>query len=71
MNSDSIKRINELARKAKTEGLTPLEKEEQKRLREEYIAEFRNSLRNTLESVVIVDEKGNRRKLNKKQMDFN
>ena len=34
----NIQRINELARKAKAEGLTPAEKEEQQKLRREYIA---------------------------------
>ena len=33
-----IKRINELSRKSKTEGLTPAEKEEQTKLRNEYRA---------------------------------
>ena len=33
----NIQRINELARKAKAEGLTPAEKEEQQKLRREYI----------------------------------
>lgn len=31
-----IKRINELSRKSKTEGLTPAEKDEQTKLRNEY-----------------------------------
>ena len=33
-----VKRINELSRKSKTEGLTPSEKEEQTKLRNEYRA---------------------------------
>lgn len=33
-----IKRINELSRKSKTEGLTPAEKDEQTKLRNEYRA---------------------------------
>ena len=38
----NIQRINELARKAKAEGLTPAEKEEQQKLRREYIAAVKN-----------------------------
>lgn len=53
------KRINELAHKSKTSGLTHLEKEEQKNLREEYIKKFRNSLKNTLLNTKIVDPMGN------------
>ena len=37
MNEDKIKRINELARKQKAEGLTDEEKAEQAELRREYI----------------------------------
>ena len=38
MNQEKINRINELARKSKSQGLTPAEKEEQKKLRTEYVA---------------------------------
>ena len=42
MEQSRIDRINELARKSRTEeGLTPEEKEEQARLRQEYVAAFR------------------------------
>lgn len=60
MDKCGIDRINELARKAKAEGLTPEEQLEQQELRKQYIAEFRQSLKSTLENVVIVDPKGNR-----------
>lgn len=53
-----IDRINALARKAKAEGLTDAEKEEQAKLREQYRAAFRANLVGTLESTVIVNEKG-------------
>lgn len=56
---EKIKRINELARKAKTTGLNEREKEEQARLRQEYIQAVRNSLRANLASIKIVDEEGN------------
>ncbi|NHN30748.1 DUF896 domain-containing protein [Paenibacillus agricola] len=51
-----IKRINELANKAKTEGLTDEELEERNELRKLYIEAFRGSLRNQLESIKFVDE---------------
>jgi len=60
-----IKRINELSRKSKTIGLTDEEKEEQQRLRQEYLKIFRNNFKATLDSVVIVDKDGNRRALRK------
>ncbi|AEV68829.1 DUF896 domain-containing protein [Acetivibrio clariflavus] len=66
MDQNRINRINELARKSKTVGLTPEEKQEQQRLRNEYINEFRNSLKSTLDSIVIMDEKGNKRPLKQK-----
>ncbi|MBQ6019876.1 MAG: DUF896 domain-containing protein [Clostridia bacterium] len=53
-----IKRINELARKSKAEGLTPAEKEEQKKLRGEYVAAFRRSLRAELDNTYIVNPDG-------------
>lgn len=63
-----IARINELAHKAKIGlGLTPEEREEQKRLRQEYVAGFRASLQSQLDNMYIVDEQGNKRKLEKKR----
>lgn len=59
MNQNLIDRINELSRKSKSVGLTEDEKAEQTKLRNEYRAAFRASLVGTLESTVIVDEKGN------------
>ena len=67
MLEDKIKRINELARKAKTpEGLTEEEKEEQRNLRKEYIAEWRQVVVQVLDNTYIMDEHGNKRKLEKK-----
>ena len=56
---DMIKRINQLARKEKVEALTKEEKEEQKKLREEYIKNFRSSFQDTLMQVKVVDPLGN------------
>lgn len=66
MDNSMILRINELARKAKAEGLTEEEKQEQAKLRALYIAEFRQGMMNTLDQVYIVDEKGNKKKLTAK-----
>ena len=67
MATDRLNRINELARKAKTEGLTPEEETERDQLRKEYLAAFRQNLQAQLDSVVVVDEHGNRTRLKKKK----
>ena len=65
MDPKMIERINELARKSKTAGLTEAEKAEQKKLRDEYRFAFRANLTEQLEHTYIMDEKGNKRKLGK------
>lgn len=67
MKQEKIDRINELAKKSRTEeGLTEEEKREQAQLRLEYVNSFKASLIGQLESTYIVDEKGNKRKLERK-----
>lgn len=61
-----IKRINELAKKSKGEGLNEEEKTEQAKLRQEYIRKFRQGMENTLSNVYIMDENGNKKKVEKK-----
>lgn len=61
-----INRINELAKKSKTVGLTEEEKQEQARLRQEYIEGFKRSLRAQLDNCYVLDEQGNKTKLKKK-----
>lgn len=63
MEQKKLDRINELARKAKADGLTDEEKLEQKALREEYIKEFRASMRGILNNTTIVSPDGSREKL--------
>ena len=63
MTEDKIKRINELARKQKSEGLTDDEKAEQAELRREYIESYKRSLVAQLENTYVVDDKGNKQKL--------
>lgn len=66
MTEEKIRRINELARKQKAEGLTEEEKTEQAALRREYIEAYKKSLISQLENTYIVDEKGNKTKLTEK-----
>lgn len=65
MEKEKVLRINELARKSKSEGLTPEELAEQKLLREEYIAEFRLSMGMMLDNTVIEYPDGSRKSLKK------
>lgn len=67
MTDELIKRINYLYHKSKTEGLTEEEKKEQAELRKEYVKGFRQGMANTLENVYIMDEKGNKKKIEKKK----
>ncbi len=51
MEQKQIDRINELAKKSRTEGLTEAEKAEQKALREQYVADVRRNLRASLDTI--------------------
>ncbi len=63
MEQKKLDRINELARKAKVEELTEEEKLEQKALREEYIRDFRASMRGILNNTTIVSPDGSKESL--------
>ncbi len=65
-----IKRINELAKKSREQGLNEEEKKEQSLLRSEYIKRFRQGMENTLSNVYIMDEKGNKKKVEKKSKGY-
>lgn len=65
-----IKRINELYKKSKDEGLTEEEKAEQAELRRKYIESFRQGVKNTMDNVRIVDKDGNQTKLERKSKNF-
>ena len=69
MDKEKIARINFLARKAKAEGLSAAEKEEQAALRAEYLTEFHAGLRAQLEHTYIERPDGTREKLREKQAD--
>lgn len=57
IKDEELKRINELARKKKTTGLSPAELEEQQALRKKYIEAVKASLRSNLDRIEFVDEK--------------
>ena len=67
MTNEKLERINALARLAKERELTAEELAERDTLRKEYIAEWRRGAEQVLENTYIVDEKGNKRKLQKKK----
>ena len=53
-----IARINELYHKSQAEGLTAAEKEEQQKLRQEYVANVRANPRGQLNNISIVEKDG-------------
>lgn len=58
MDNQKIKRINELYRKSKAEGLTASEQKEQQILRKEYIESFKQNLRGQLNNISIKEADG-------------
>ena len=65
--TDRTKRINELAKKAREVGLTEEEKAEQAKLRQEWLAAFRQNMISQLDNTYIVDEEGNEKPLRMKE----
>ena len=65
MEHAQIERINELARKKKSVGLTEAELTEQAALRQQYLKEFRANMEAVLENVQIQNKDGSREKLKK------
>lgn len=58
MDDKKIERINELYKKAKTEGLTEAEAKEQAVLRKEFIQAFRRNLKSQLDNIDIKEPDG-------------
>ena len=66
MEQSRIDRINELARKAKAEGLTEAETAERDRLRTEYVAAVRANLTAQMDNTYVQDPQGRKRKLKRR-----
>lgn len=66
MNNEKIARINALAHKAKTSGLTQAELEERDALRAEYLAAVRENFKDQLAHTIVIEPDGTRRPLGKK-----
>lgn len=58
LSEEKMKRINELANKAKEQELTEPEKNEQQALRKEYLEVFRGGMRHHIEGMKVVDPEG-------------
>lgn len=56
ITKELIDKINQLARKQRTIGLTQEEKTEQYLARQEYLKNFREQFKNILDSIEIVDD---------------
>ncbi len=67
MTKEQVARINELARKKKTVGLTEAELQEQAALRAQYLKDFREGFRQQLENTYIQYEDGTKVKLEQKK----
>ena len=67
MENTNLKRINELAAKAKSEGLTPEETEERARLREEDLKECRLGMKGILDNTVVKFPDGTQSSLKRKK----
>ena len=59
-------RIGQLSRKQRSVGLSEEEKKEQAALRQEYLAAIRQDLTSTLDNTYVVDEKGNKHKVQRR-----
>lgn len=65
--SARVARINELARKKRTLGLSEAELAEQQQLRAEYLKDFRDGMEQLLESIVVESPDGTKAPLEKKK----
>ncbi|MZQ76128.1 MAG: DUF896 domain-containing protein [Peptoclostridium sp.] len=56
VTEEKIARINYLAKKSKEQGLTDAEKQEQAKLRAEYVSAVKANLKSQLDSIKIVEQ---------------
>ena len=56
ITKEMISRINELAHKKRSEGLSPEETAEQKELYAQYLGNIRGQMKNMLDSIEFVDD---------------
>lgn len=66
MTEEKIKRMNDLYHLSQERSLSEDEYNEWTGLKQQYVADFKASLRSQLDNTYIVDDKGNKRKLEKK-----
>lgn len=66
MDNEKIDRINTLAHKAKSVGLTEEEKKEQAELRKEYLAAVRQNLKAQLNNIDVKEKDGSATNLGEK-----
>lgn len=71
MEKEKIERINRLRQLQRERELTDEEKEEQNRLRREFIDDIKSQVTQKLDDVIIIDENGNKKKLTLKEQDEN
>ena len=58
LTPEKLSRLNALAKKKKEGTLTEEEMKEQQALREEYLLTFRESMKNTIENMRVIDPNG-------------
>ncbi|RST71267.1 DUF896 domain-containing protein [Siminovitchia acidinfaciens] len=58
LSKEKLARINQLAKKSKSTGLTTAEAKEQSKLRGEYLQSLRASMRQTIENTRVFDTNG-------------
>lgn len=58
ISKEKLNRINDLAHKSKSTGLTDEEQKERKELRQEYLQNVRKSFKNQLKSMTVMDKEG-------------
>jgi uncharacterized protein YnzC (UPF0291/DUF896 family) len=69
MKKEDIKRMNELYHLSQEKALSEDEFAEWEELKKRYVADFKASLTAQLDNTYIIDDKGNKRKLEKKSGD--